>query len=110
MGNLIVSIVVVVGGVVSIAFLLVYGFGARWWTHRLGVSLFSKGVGLALLLNFIAIRRLFGPPLQSATDGWTVAAGVIYSLLVLLEANLAYAFWDELRQRRQLRHANDNRK
>lgn len=67
-------------GVALCAHLLVfiYGFGSRWWTSLLGVSIFAKWLSFALVFDFLIARRVFGE-----FPGYGFWAMGIYSFMFL---------------------------
>jgi hypothetical protein len=41
------------------AFILLYGFGSPWWRTLLGRALFTKALGLALLLDLALLFQVY---------------------------------------------------
>ncbi|MDQ2690359.1 MAG: hypothetical protein M3Y29_08815 [Chloroflexota bacterium] len=60
------------------ALVLIYGLGSPWYRSLLGVSIFAKWLSVALIFDFLIMRRLFGE-----FPGYGVAAVAVYGFAFL---------------------------
>lgn len=69
------------------AFVLVYGFGAKWYRHFVGRALFIKSATLAVTLGVTLVNSYVIYPHQmevGATLMWGIALAIVYQLSALL--------------------------
>lgn len=76
------------GTLAALAFLLIYGIGARWWSNAVGCFLMAQGAFIFLLfLRSIIVSFLLPGPIPI-----TIASFVTALVLALLEVSQATVF------------------
>lgn len=86
------TVALAIGAVADIVTLWAYGWGNGWWTSRVGRALIGQGVGIALILGYASLKRLFGWP----TIPWLQVC--LYVVVAVIEVGMAVAFVRERRE------------
>lgn len=78
------------------AFILLYGFGSPWWKSLLGRALFTKALGLALLVDLALLYQFFG-------DDWWNRDGIRLGVYALIATGAWLQLAALVQQRRGMR-------
>lgn len=102
----VITVLVLVAAGAAVIMPLVFGLGSVWWKYLVGKSLMLDSTTYALILCYVAYRRLALPHLQ-VSESIDITAVVIYGVIASVKVWMAYAFTKVVKAGRRTRRGSN---
>lgn len=101
MGDLIITLLILIAAVPAIAFPFVYGFTAKWYKTPLGNAFMLNAASIGLIMGLVAFTVLHGPDYPGREYVRFVVYGLISTMLWVQLISYISAVRSERRKRKE---------